>query len=446
MPIRLNTEIFIERSRLVHGDKYDYSKSVFTTNRNSVIIGCPIHGDFTQNSANHMNGLGCRRCGNKLMAENNTKSLDKFIEDAKSTHGDLYDYSKVEYINNRTRVIINCKTHGDFIQFPSGHLKGHGCPSCGTDRTRTTTDEFIERSIMVHGNAYDYSKTKYVNAKTKVTITCPIHGDFEANPFNHMNGHKCYKCGLDVVISKSSHSQDDFIKMAKIVHGDKYDYSKTIYTKSKNKITIICPIHGEFEQKANAHLMGTECRKCGRETASSKTRYDLSKFIELAQITHGDKYGYAESVYVNSTRKIKIFCKQHGDYFYQSPTTHIGGNGCQKCATIHNTCIKSQWMERCSGRIAIFYIIKCFNDTESFYKYGITSKSVNERYPSNTALPYKYDLIREVKSDDLNYIWDLEKRFGRFKHKDKYSPLVKFSGSMNECFSNYTHRPLKKTE
>lgn len=446
MSVQFNTEIFVERSKRKHGNKYDYSMSVYTSNRSSITIICPTHGEFTQKAANHMNGLGCKRCAGEQASLNYRKSSERFISDAKLVHGNLYDYSKVEYKNNKTNVIIGCHKHGYFEQLPTNHLKGGGCSECGTDRTRKSTDDFVIRATAIHGSKYDYTKSVYLDAKTNILVTCPIHGDFYTNPLNHMNGHGCYQCGLDTVAYKLRMPHDDFIETATLVHNGKYDYSKAQYIGRKDKIIIVCPIHGDFEQNANSHLGGNGCPKCGVIKASNKNRYDLAKFIELAQAVHGDKYGYEDSVYLNSAEKIKIFCKNHGDYFWQVPSSHLQGIGCQKCATIHNTCIKSQWIERCGDRTATFYVIRCFNENESFYKYGITSKSLKERYPRNKEMPYEYEIIREVKSENLNYIWDLEKRFGRFKHKDKYSPLLKFCGSMNECFSNYTHKPLKKTE
>ena len=112
------------------------------------------------------------------------KTTEEFIKEAREIHGDKYDYSKVEYKGYSVKVCIICPEHGEFWQVPNSHLKGCGCPSCSKVK-RLTTEEFIKRSKEIHGNRYDYSKTRYINKRTKVTITCPIHGDFEQNPKKH---------------------------------------------------------------------------------------------------------------------------------------------------------------------------------------------------------------------------------------------------------------------
>lgn len=125
-------------------------------------------------------------------------SLDTFIQKAKQIHGDVYDYSKVNYINQRTKVIIICKQHGEFNQLPMVHLNGCGCPKCAAIKNgvnkRLSLQDFINRAKQVHNNYYNYDKVNYINSSTKVIITCPIHGDFEQNPSDHLSGRGCSKC------------------------------------------------------------------------------------------------------------------------------------------------------------------------------------------------------------------------------------------------------------
>lgn len=136
----------------------------------------------------------------------------EFIEKGTQLHNDKYDYSKVEYINSRTKVKIICPVHGEFEQLPSSHLQGNGCPKCAREWTDVhkenhcisarqsrgmTTEEWIERAKQVHGDKYDYSLTTYVNQRTKVKIICPIHGEFEQNADSHIRGIGCRLCGLE---------------------------------------------------------------------------------------------------------------------------------------------------------------------------------------------------------------------------------------------------------
>ena len=188
MPRRLTTEEFISRAREKHGDKYSYDKAKYYNNITKVIITCPVHGGFEQIPHDHTNGAGCPHCsGNARL------TTEQFVEKARKTHGDRFNYDKAKYKNNCTKVIITCPKHGDFEQEPANHYKGQGCPRC-SPFARSTTEEFIEKARAAHGDKYNYDKVKYENNTTKVTITCPFHGDFEQEPRLHSRGHGCAEC------------------------------------------------------------------------------------------------------------------------------------------------------------------------------------------------------------------------------------------------------------
>lgn len=198
MAFKSNTDDFIEKAKEVHGDKYDYSKVKYgKNNRTPVCIICPEHGEFQQSPDSHLRGRGCPICRWKKAKESLRKSVglntDEFIRRAKEIHGDKYDYSKVNYENTESKVCIICPKHGEFWQTPHHHLMGIGCPSCGAKKYGT--DEFINRAKKVHGDKYDYSKTNFIDKKHKVIITCPLHGDFEQLPMNHLAGRGCPECG-----------------------------------------------------------------------------------------------------------------------------------------------------------------------------------------------------------------------------------------------------------
>ena len=257
-----------------------------------------------------------------------------FIEKAKQIHGDKYDYSKVEYVNNRTKVCIICPTHGEFWQIPKDHLKGHGCKLCIPKKRKThglllskrlTTEEFIERANEIHGKKYDYSNTNYKISNEKVSIICPQHGEFWQLPYSHLNGHGCPLC------SKNKHyTTIEFIEAAKRLHNNKYDYSKVNYINATTKVCIICPIHGEFWQSPYAHLQGNGCPKCKGISIRNKKVKTLENFINDAIYVHGNKYDYSKVEYVNANTKVCIICPIHGE-FWQTPSKHLQGHGCQLC-------------------------------------------------------------------------------------------------------------------
>lgn len=134
---------------------------------------------------------------------------------------------------------------------------------------RLTADEFIERSVKIHNNKYDYSKVNYVNNSTSVCIICPIHGEFWQRPHNHLLGKGCKKCSTDHAREKNRYSTKEFVTKAKTIHGDYYDYTKVDYIDAKHKVCIICPEHGEFWQVPNYHIDGCGCPQCGKEALYS---------------------------------------------------------------------------------------------------------------------------------------------------------------------------------
>ena len=184
---KLNKESFIEKAKIVHGDYYDYSLVEYVNSRTKIKIICPIHGNFEQISNNHLRGSGCNVCNN-----NNYKAKNSFYSKVNEIHGDKYNYSLVNYINNLIKIKIICPIHGEFEQTPMGHLNGNGCSLCGNKNLNNKS--FIERALLKHGNKYDYSLVDYKNNKTKISILCPIHGIFEQKAEHHLNGAGCPVC------------------------------------------------------------------------------------------------------------------------------------------------------------------------------------------------------------------------------------------------------------
>jgi len=265
---RKTTEEFKVHARAVHGNKYDYSKVEYVNSKTKVIIICPDHGGFEQRTWSHLEGQGCPHCAIKAKKEAATKTTEEFIAEARKVHGDKYDYSKVEYVNSNTKVIITCPEHGDFEQRPSGHLRGSQCLQCAIEAATKTTEQFITDSKEVHGDKYDYSKVEYENNRTKVTIICSYHGTFEQLPSMHLVGTGCPDCAHESSGLKQRKTTEQFIADAKEVHGDKYDYSKVQYAGSFTKVIITCPEHGDFEQVPSSHLQGHRCPVCAESFIS----------------------------------------------------------------------------------------------------------------------------------------------------------------------------------
>ena len=193
---RKTTEEFLKEAKKIHGDRYDYSKTVYETTSDNVIIGCPEHGEFSQIAEVHLRGSGCNLCGIERTATKKTSNTEEFISKAKKIHGNKYDYSKVDYKDSKSNVIIGCPEHGDFPQTPDNHLSRQGCSICAGNYKKST-EEFILQVRKIHGDKYDYSKVKYEGNKEKIIIGCSKHGDFTQKASHHLSGHGCDKCARE---------------------------------------------------------------------------------------------------------------------------------------------------------------------------------------------------------------------------------------------------------
>lgn len=279
----------------------------------------------------------------------------EFIEKAKQVHEDKYDYSKVNYTNKKTKVTIVCPIHGEFKQSPDKHLYGQGCPKCGKLKAKKPTitkEQFIVRSKEKHGDKYDYSKSNIVNSTTKIEIICPVHGPFWQTPNMHMQGQGCPECGKNKSSQVRSLTVEKFIEKAKKIHGDKYDYSliKEI-NGNKDKVPIICPTHGIFEQNAYTHYTGTGCPKCGREKAKQTRTKTFNTFIrKLNEINPSIKC--LSDKYINTETKVKVKCLICEHEWEATPHSLLSGKGCSKCAIKHiselNTKTHEQFIQELS--------------------------------------------------------------------------------------------------
>ena len=207
-------------------------------------------------------------------------NTEEFIKRAKEVHGDKYDYSNTTYINRRTKIKYICPIHGEQEQLPENHIK-YGCGKCGiekgNDKKKISFDVLIERFRKIHGDKYDYSKSEYINIDTPIEIICPMHGSFWQSPYEHQNGANCPRC------FGRNKTTEDFIKEAKKVHGDKYDYSKSEYINSTTKIDIICPEHGLFKQTYLNHiLLKQNCPLCAKTTYKGEEKIEnYLKFLKV---------------------------------------------------------------------------------------------------------------------------------------------------------------------
>ena len=352
MTKRKTKDEFIQDAINKHGNAYNYNNVNYVNARTLVDIICPQHGLFHLTPHDHLKGQGCKQCGIKRRVGKRKLTLTDFIFKASKIHNNKYNYDLVEYTDYKTSVKIVCPIHGEFTETPQNHLQGYGCKECGKEHKsalfRDTLESFIAKARKVHGDKYDYSLVNYKGSKIDVDIICPIHGIFPQKPNHHLCGSECPKCSYgssayenEVIdlIKKSNEEKmktqgkEEYIKKCNLIHNGKYNYVYVVLKKMKDKIRIICPIHGEFMQRADAHLKGQGCPLCKDRKISKTKSYTLENFITKANVIHQNKYNYDKAKYINSRTPICITCKVHGD-FWQLPSNHINKNhprGCPKC-------------------------------------------------------------------------------------------------------------------
>jgi hypothetical protein len=280
MPKKITIEEFIKRSNLRHNNKYNYDQSLYLNSKEKIEIICPYHGVFYQLAGEHLRGCGCPDCDpTKVLG------IKKFISKAKQIHGDKYDYSLVDYISNREYIIIICPKHGEFKQVPEAHLRKQGCPKCSTNQKRTT-EEYIKLCNDVHGEIYDYSLVEYVNKKTNVKIICKQHGVFEQRADLHLKGHGCKICKKSkmelYLIKKLKELNINFITDKKYSNcKNKYPLSFDFHLIDYN---ILIECDGIQHQKPIEFFGGNERYEYQKINDAIKTKYCIDNEILLMRV------------------------------------------------------------------------------------------------------------------------------------------------------------------
>lgn len=310
---KLNIETFIKRANEKHNHKFDYSRAVYINSSTKVEIICPVHGSFLQKPNDHLRGVGCAACSGIRRL-----TTEEFIRRSKEHYPD-YDYSNSVYVNNLTKVIVRCPTHGEFLTNPKDHYSGKsGCPKCKRSNigqlTRSDLTKFVNKAITLHGNVYDYSSFEYLGSKAKSTIKCNIHGDFLMAPNNHLVGQGCPKCGIEKRRKSSAVDYEEFIIRANEKHNSRFLYETTNWENLDSEVYVTCPEHGKFLTTGNLHLRTHGCPQCAMEIGAQRLVVPKEKFLELAYEKYGDKYSYENLDYQGMVEPGSITCKEHGDW------------------------------------------------------------------------------------------------------------------------------------
>jgi len=253
--VQSNTEEFIAKAIAVHGDKFDYSEVVYEKATLAVKIRCKKKRHiFEQTPNKHLGGQGCPFCAGKR------KTIADRIVEFRQTHGNKYDYSFVDDTRSGVKVKIKCRTHGIFEQTVGAHIGGQGCNRC-SGKAKPLSE--IRKSLRdLYGRKYKFALVKGQAESTPILVECKKHGTFKKSLTKLLRGEACSKCGTERAANILRKSKTQFVKEAKEVHGNFYDYREVVYKTARLKVSIKCPLHGVFTQTPGAHLNGNACPSC----------------------------------------------------------------------------------------------------------------------------------------------------------------------------------------
>ena len=264
---KLTTETFKEKFFDKFGNKYNLDKVVYVNNKTEIIVTCFIHGDFKIRPNDLLLGQGCPICGGTKKS-----STKEFIKKANFVHQNFFSYDKCVYKGASKKLIVTCPIHGDFEVKANNHLSGQNCYKCRLENIKheikklptinkstkkLTTEMFKEKFFDKFGNKYNLDKVVYINNRTYITVTCPIHGDFQITPQKLLSGRGCSKCSRNY-----KYTTEEFVEISNKIHNNKFLYDKTEYISTHKNVLIKCLIHGYFKQTPSNHLKGQGCPYC----------------------------------------------------------------------------------------------------------------------------------------------------------------------------------------
>jgi len=324
---------FLRRCTEKHGDRFDYTMSKYTYSNSKVEIRCKKHGiSFHQTPTEHWVGKGgCPECTKRSIADSRLSTTEEFIKKASIVHDNRYEYTGV-YINQSEPMEMRCTEHNEtFFIIPKTHLRGcTNCSKCVALKIKIalnrTREEFIEEVSKIHGNKYEYSNiADLVATQDAIEVSCPVHGKFSIMAMKHLAGQGCRQCGRIRTSDSSRQSTDYFINKSREIHGNKYDYSNSVYISSQTYIEIICPIHGSFFMWPNNHYSGNGCKICARKGYSQVSIRWLnfearSRGVSIQHAENGGEYKIPGTPWrADGYNSIMGIFEFHGDLYHGNP-------------------------------------------------------------------------------------------------------------------------------
>jgi len=252
-------------------------------------------------------------------------TTEEFVRRATNVHKGMFDYSLTNYINSGHKVTVICERGHKVEQNPNDHLRGIGCKICHRkklgDKVRRPLQEVVEQLTSLYGDRYKFDFTDYVNTGSIITISCKDHGSKKFRVQGLLNGYECTECKGT---KPGKLTLDYFLRQVKKVHGTFYSYKRVSLNGCKNKITIGCPVHGDFLQSSNAHLRGQGCPKCKTSKGETKVRMWLEK-NNIKYISQHRFELFKRSSYDFYLPNLNICIEYDGEYHFHA-YPRVGGD------------------------------------------------------------------------------------------------------------------------
>jgi len=328
----MNTEQFIVNAKLIHGDKYDYSKVTYVNNCSKVEIICPKHGSFWQTPQSHVkNKSECKLCSIQTIKVDMANKFDSFKKEFKRLYPE-HDLIEPKSFLENLKFTFVCSKHGKFVSTANLILNKWQCPICNGGKI----PEHFQSTLNNMYPNYNYSNAVYNNRDSNIDVVCSKHGKFSVHFRRHLRGLVgCQGCKNEkfkpIIKERTLNDRRNVEEISRkkqfeILFGDSFKYLKY----EKGVLTYECKKHGLKSGRWCNISKGKACKECAIDRYKDNYKLSFEEFILKSKTIHGDKYDYSFVDYENVETKVKIICPSHGE-FYQIPRYHFLGHGCKSC-------------------------------------------------------------------------------------------------------------------
>ena len=324
MAKKLDRYEFIWKAIQKHGYKDDLREVNYENSKKKIKIICPIHGEFWIRPNDYLNGSRCSECANEIKGKYKLISKEEYFKRVNEIHKYKYKYDTDTYENTESIITYYCPYHGKKTIHARQHLNGRGCIDCYNEFKRgkfqtPSFEEFEKIANEIHNFKYKYIKETYIAMKKKMKAICPIHGEFDLVPSEHIKGHGCKKCGLEESIKKRKMTREQFIEKAEKIHVNedgttKNTYNDIVFIDRDTEVEVTCKKHGNFKIKPKEHLKGTGCPKCRAEKTRQIFGMTNDEFINRIKKLYGDLYNTSKVDYKTINDEVILICKEHGEF------------------------------------------------------------------------------------------------------------------------------------